>query len=206
MPASSAADSPLLGALAQARALGFLGPGAVEAHVEHAESFLRQLPLLGEGGRGLDLGSGGGIPGLVLAWHLPSWRWVLVDSARRRTSFLVAAAATLGLAGRVQVIRARAEALGHDPMHRLSYDTVTARSFAPPPVTAEVGGAFVCHGGVLLVADPPDQPGRWDRQMLAQLGLEDLGASATPAIRTLARVGALDDRYPRSTAFRRPLG
>src|SRR5688572_27267686 len=107
MPATPAEDEPLLRALATARALGFLGPGPVEAHVDHALAFQRVIAghEVGDGlGRGLDLGSGGGVPGLVLAWHLPCWTWTLVDVARRRTSFLAASVAELGMGDRVHVV------------------------------------------------------------------------------------------------------
>lgn len=200
-----AVDEPLFGALAKARALGFLGPGPVEAHIEHAEAFVRLVRARSLSGAGLDLGSGGGIPGLVLAWRLPEWRWTLVDIARRRTSFLVAAVAELGLAGRVTVVRDRAELLGHDPNHRAAYDVVTARSFAPPSVTAEVGGAFLRVGAALLVAEPPDNIDRWEPAVLQQLGLEDRGVTVAPAIRTLERVSPVRPDVPRETVFRKPL-
>ena len=181
----------------------------MEAHVDHALAFLRLVAggELGDGaGRGLDLGSGGGVPGLVLAWRLPRWTWVLVDVARRRTSFLVTAVADLGMGDRVHVVRAKAEDLAHDPTHRLAYDVVTARSFAPPAVTAEVGGAFVRMGGALLVAEPPDGLDRWDAVVLSGVGLENRGVTAFPAIRMLVRVGDLADGLPRAAVFRKPLG
>ena len=199
-------DDPLRGALATARALGFLGPGPIETHVEHADAFVRRVrELAGETGRGLDLGSGGGVPGLVLAWRLPGWSWTLVDVARRQTSFLAASVAQLGVGGRVSVVRARAELLGHDPLHRLAYDVVVVRSFAPPAVTAEVGGAFARVGGAVLVAEPPDDEGRWDPALLERLGLKDGGATSSPVLRTLVRVGEAPPDVPRETVFRKPL-
>src|SRR5687768_2128573 len=116
--------------LEEARQLGFLGPGPVTAHVEHAEAFVAAVPL--SPARALDLGSGGGVPGLLLAERWESSSWVLLDSHERRTAFLADAVARLGWAARVQVVRARAEVLGHDPGHRGQYDLVTARSFAAP--------------------------------------------------------------------------
>lgn len=156
-------------------------------------------------GRGLDLGSGGGVPGLVLACQLPGWRWALLDAARRRTSFLAAAVAELGLGDRVVVVRGRAEELAHDAAHRAAYDVVTARSFAPPPITAEIGAAFARRGGRLLVAEPPGDKDRWDPLLLARLGLEDRGATVAPAIRTLVRSGNVPDDLPRPSVFRQPL-
>lgn len=72
-----------------------------------------------------DLGSGAGLPGLVLAIALPGCRFVLVEPRRRRAGFLELAAERLGL-GNVSVAVARAEDLGEG-----EGDVVTARAFAP---------------------------------------------------------------------------
>jgi 16S rRNA (guanine527-N7)-methyltransferase len=181
-----ASDEELLGALADARALGFLGPGPVERHLEHALAFA--AAIAGAKGRGLDLGSGGGVPGLVLAARLPDWTWTLLDAARRRTSFLVAKVAALDLAGRVHVVRGRADVLAEDPSHREAYDLVTARSFGTPAVTSEAARPFLRQGGRLVVSEPPGAPDRWDDAALHALGLRSVSATTAPfALRTFER-------------------
>lgn len=186
----------VLGALAEARALGFLGPGPLEAHVASADAFAEALgPLVG---RALDLGSGGGVPGLLLAARYPEVRWTLLDRRRRRTSFLARAVAGLGWVGRVEVLRAPAEEAAHDPTRRERYALVTARSFGAPAITAELGVGFLTPDGRLAVAEPPEpDAGRWPQAGLDQLGLvRTVGEHRSVVV--LQRVGPLDPRTPRS--------
>ena len=70
-------DAALIDALERSRSLGFLGPGPVTAHVEHARGY---LSYVADGGTVLDLGSGGGVPGLVLAHDRPDGHFVLLDA------------------------------------------------------------------------------------------------------------------------------
>ena len=60
--------------LERARSLGFLGPGSVASQYEHAQRFLAGIP---PEATVLDLGSGGGLPGLVIATELPATTGVL---------------------------------------------------------------------------------------------------------------------------------
>lgn len=166
-------DHELLAVLEQSRRLGFLGPGEVTAHLEHAVAMGRAV----EGGlscdAALDLGSGGGIPGLVLARLTPDCVWTLLDSQERRTEFLAKAVNELGLAERVAVVRARAEDIGRRPEHREHYRLVTSRSFGPPGVTAECASPLLAIGGRLVVSEPPaNVGGRWPSAPLLELGLE----------------------------------
>ena len=189
-------DDRLLGALAEARALGFLGPGPIEAHVGSATTFVEALGPL-DGVRGLDLGSGGGVPGLVLAERYPTVAWVLVDNQRRRTSFLARVVAELGWVGRVTVIRAPAEELAHDDTHRGRYDVVTSRSFGPPATTAEIAAGFLAEGGRLAVAEPPAwDERRWPAEPLRRWGLERRSSDGEP-VAVFERTGALDGATPR---------
>jgi precorrin-6B methylase 2 len=184
----------VLGALAEARALGFLGPGPLEAHVESAAAFERALgPLEGPA---LDLGSGGGVPGLLLAAAYPDVRWVLLDKHRRRTSFLARAVADLGWVGRVEVVRAAAEEAGRDPRWREAFVAVVARSFGPPAMTAEIGVAFLQPAGRLVVGEPPEaDAARWPAEPLRELGLELISVGR---VAVLGRRGGLDEAVPRS--------
>jgi 16S rRNA (guanine527-N7)-methyltransferase len=78
-------DDRLLGLLARARDLGFFGPGPVLDQLAHAEAFVSAIAA--RPGPVLDLGSGGGLPGLVLAVRRPDLEVVLVDSAAKRVAF-----------------------------------------------------------------------------------------------------------------------
>lgn len=191
-------SAPLVEVLHEAKALGFLGPGPIEDHLAHAAGFVVAAPA--PPARFLDLGSGGGVPGLVLALEWPDAEAVLLDSSSKRTSFLRRAATVLGLSERAHVLPARAEVAGRDPQWRARFDLVVARSFGPPALTAEYGAAFLEPGGALLVSDPPHGAARWDVQLLEPLGLSV--APVEGPIRRLVLAGTYPPEFPR----RRPRG
>jgi 16S rRNA (guanine527-N7)-methyltransferase len=186
-------DAPLLEVLEESKRLGFLGPGPVQDHIDHAHGFLAAVAAAP--GRFLDLGSGGGVPGLVLALAWTEAEGVLLDASSRRTAFLRRATIGLGIAGRVAVVTARAEEAAHDPALRATFDVVTARGFAPPSRTAEYGAAFLRTGGTLLVSEPPQDTERWETVDLGALGLE-LG-NETGSIRSLVQRAAYPSERPR---------
>ena len=97
----------------------------------------------------IDVGSGGGLPGLPLKLARPELSLTLLEANRRKAAFLVQAAAKLGLPD-VEVIGARAEDAGRDPRHREAYDVATARALASMPVLAELCLPLVRVGGRLL--------------------------------------------------------
>ncbi|HVA04311.1 MAG TPA: RsmG family class I SAM-dependent methyltransferase [Acidimicrobiales bacterium] len=202
--------------LGQARSLDLLGPMALDEQVDHALGFAHAFEQARADdptpGRWLDLGSGGGLPGLVLAQYWPSTPAVLLDSAERRTTFLAEASAELGWAERVQVIRARAEDAGSlDSDLRALFDVVWARSFGSPPVTAECAAPFLKPGGLLVVSEPPG-PGqavaRWPRDGLAQLGQEPLTTvGGRFGYQVILQATACPQRFPRRSgvATKRPV-
>jgi 16S rRNA (guanine527-N7)-methyltransferase len=200
------ADEALVGLLERSRDLGFLGPGPIEPHIEHARRFAVALGEI-RPGRALDLGSGGGLPGLVLVSAWPTTDWCLLDANQRRTEFLQHAVDVLGLAGRVHVVRGRAEELAHEPELRGGFDLVVARSFGKPAVTAECAAGFLSIGGSLVVSEPPDaaDDARWDRDGLGELGLEDAGQQA--GCQVLRAIARCPDRFPRRVGIpaKRPL-
>lgn len=199
----------LHGVLAEARDLGFLGPGPVEGHIEHAAGFVQAA---GEPhpSRVVDLGSGGGIPGLALALAWPKASFCLLDSSERRALFLARAAAALKLERRVAVAHARAEEVGRDPAWRAWADLVVARSFGPPAVTAECAAPLLGVGGRLIVSEPPEEKGqRWPEEQLAQLGLRPVGRfeQAFSRFQVLRQDEACPETYPRRVGIpgKRPL-
>lgn len=187
--------------LEEARDLGFLGPGPVTFHVEHARAY---VPLLaGVHGAALDLGAGGGVPGLVLAAERPDLAWTFLDGMQKRTAFLERAVARLGLAN-VTVRTARAEEV---PDLRGAFDAVVARSFAAPAVTAECAAPLLRVGGRLIVSEPPDGEGdRWSGAEVLGLG-PPLLVPGPPALVVLVQERPCPDRYPRRTGIpaKRPL-
>src|SRR5690606_30803796 len=119
--------SALQDVLERAHRLGFLGPGPIDPHVDHARAFARAVGEAPD--QAADLGSGGGVPAFVLIHHWPESRWWLIESRERRAAFLAEAVVALGAAGRVEVLHARAEDVGRDPVRREACGLVTARSF-----------------------------------------------------------------------------
>lgn len=202
-------DRPVLEQLAESQCRGFVGPGRVEDHVAHASAFAQAA--LKVPARVLDLGSGGGLPGLVLAClHWTDADWVLLDANERRTDFVVTMVARLELGERVRVLRARAEVAGREDRWRYRFDAVVARSFGPPAVTAECASPFLGAGGQLLVSEPPvPVVGRWSAPGLAALGLRDHGRvdTAGGGVRVLRQVEDCPGRFPRRVGqpAKRPL-
>jgi 16S rRNA (guanine527-N7)-methyltransferase len=96
-----------------------------------------QLNEAGRALRCLDVGTGGGVPGLALAIALPAARFTLVDSVGRKAEAVRAMATSLGLQDHVTVRWERAEATGRDPSCRGRQHWAMARAVAAAPVVAE---------------------------------------------------------------------
>lgn len=207
---SAATREVLLQLLGEARRLGFLGPGPIEPHLSRSLAFAVAWDRRRSShpAHVLDLGSGGGLPGLVLGCVWPTAELVLLDANRRRTKFLESTVAALPRAGPVSVLTGRAEELAHGSL-REQFDYVTARSFAPPAVTAECGAGFLACGALLSVADPPGgKTARWPEQGLSRLGLTLLGyVDAGATIASFCRTAPVDPRVPRGVGIpqKRPL-
>jgi 16S rRNA (guanine527-N7)-methyltransferase len=218
--ADEGAPSPtlLIEILAEARQAGFLGPGPVEPQIRHAEGFAliaRRLaasgpprPLL------VDLGSGGGLPGLVVAAQWTEASVDLLEAGGRRAAFLEQAVGRLELAERVSVLHERAEVSGRQSGRRGAYDGALARSFGRPAVVAECGAPLLKAGGWLVVSEPPaaardaEEDTRWPPGPLRQFGLEPLGVVHEEfEYRTLRQVELCPDRFPRRNGVpaKRPL-
>lgn len=184
----------------------------------HLLDALAALPVLDELAprSALDLGSGGGVPGIVLAIAQPMVQWTLVDSVRKKVDALSGFAAALGLPN-VTTIAGRAETMGRDRAHRAAYDVVTARACAALPVLAEYALPLVRRGGLLVAWKGPIGPeemaaGAAASRMLGggqperrPSGVESLGDHAFVIV---AKVAPTPERFPRRPGEpgRRPLG
>ncbi|MCZ7535588.1 MAG: class I SAM-dependent methyltransferase [Acidimicrobiia bacterium] len=154
----------LLGILENAKEKGFLGPGDLSAHLRHAEGLARIVEeTLGSAGGPeelCDLGSGGGIPGLVMACRWPETCCTLIEVGHRRCEALREALEVLGVGDRVRVVEGRAEETAREADLREGFPVLVARSFGRPAVTAEIAAGLVAVGGILVVSDPPGRRGR----------------------------------------------
>jgi 16S rRNA (guanine527-N7)-methyltransferase len=127
--------------------------------------------------RAVDVGSGAGFPALPLAILRPDLAFTLVESIRKKVTFLRHAARSLGLAG-VAVVQARAEALARDPAHAGRYDVGFARAAAPLAEQAALVAPFLAPGG-RFVAQAGALPAE-AVQAAERAGLQRLGETPSP--------------------------
>ena len=158
------------------------------------------------GARVVDIGSGGGVPGLVMAILRPDLRVTLIESDRRKAGFLLQAAAVCECP-QVRVDPRRAEEVGHDPAHREAYDLAVSRATASAPVLCELALPLLHAGGrlVALVADAEADAGIAAAAASACGG--GVPAALAPGILSITKVAPTPELYPRRAGMpaRRPL-
>lgn len=101
-----------------------------------------------EQGRLIDIGSGGGLPAMILAIACPKLRVTMVDSVGKKCRFLSEAGINLNLD--IEVINGRAEELAHLPIHRARFDLATARAVGTLKLTMELCQPFLKVGGAFI--------------------------------------------------------
>src|SRR5207302_7533475 len=125
-------------------------PGLVAGPAEElVEDSLVLLDHLGDARRLVDVGSGGGLPGLPLKIARPDLVVTLVEADQAKAAFLIQACVRLELAG-VEVLARRAEDVGRDPQYREVFDVAVARALARMPTLVELCLPLVRVGGTLL--------------------------------------------------------
>ena len=157
--------------LAAAQRLGTLGDRPIPEVIKHARQFVAALPPSAH--LVIDIGTGAGVPGLVIADDRPDLELVLVDRRETRMDALARGVAAVGLTDRVQVITADVEKLGRLPEHHEKYDVVVCRGFGSPEVTAPLARPLLKNGGTLIVSEPPSpDPSRWPHDLIEKAGFE----------------------------------
>lgn len=189
--------------------------GVETVHFLDALSLL-DLPEVVGADRLVDVGSGGGLPAVVLAIALPEVAVTALDSARKKCAFVEAARDALGLAN-LEVVCARAEEAGRSLL-REAFDVAVARAVAALPVLSELamplvrpGGAFVAAKGALSNQE----------RMEGEAALGILGSDRNRLVRARSfdgaenrwlfvatKVRATPETYPRRPGVpeKRPLG
>ena len=185
-----------------------------EVATAHVVDSLSAVPLLRARGidRFVDLGSGGGYPGLPLAVAVPGARALLLEPIAKKARFLETVVEATGVGGAVDVAAVRAEALASDPRHRGRWPAVTVRAVGSLPELVELAFPLLDRGGLLVA---------WKRGDLrtelaaARRAVDALGGGT---LETLApdvpglprhrlvlatRTGSVPDAYPRDPAVRR---
>jgi 16S rRNA (guanine527-N7)-methyltransferase len=137
------------------RAVQLVAPSTLNAvWTRHIADSLQLLPLLGGAKEVVDVGSGGGFPGLVLAIAAPSKKFHLIESDTRKASFLREAARVADAAA--EIYAARVESVAKQITTAIH--SVTARAFAPLPRLLELTAPFLeaCAQGVFLKSQDID--------------------------------------------------
>ncbi len=124
-----------------------------ERHVFEAAAVGRLLAPA-PGSRWLDLGTGGGLPGLALAVVYPDVSWTLVDATQKKIRAVAGFADDLGLQN-VVAVHGRAERLAHEARFRGQFSGVVSRAVAPLPTLAELARGFLGDGGELAAVKGP---------------------------------------------------
>ncbi|MCB0999914.1 MAG: class I SAM-dependent methyltransferase [Acidimicrobiales bacterium] len=161
--------------LAEIQRRGAIGRGSIDDAVAHADGFVTALPALPPGARLIDLGSGGGLPGLVIASRRPDLQITLVERRHKRADLLAFGVRALDLGDRVRVIADDVTHAAAAGVLDLPAAVVTARSFAAPEVITAMVNRLLGTPGWLLVSEPPSGPSRWPAAMLDQARLRDEG-------------------------------
>lgn len=121
----------------------------MEVAEKHMVDALAVMPYIPKGSRLLDIGSGGGFPGIPARIADPTLSVTLVDAVRKKVSFLKHAARTLKLSG-VEAIHARAEELSEEEGRGQGYDVVTSRAFSAMDVFVPMAFPFLKPGGRIV--------------------------------------------------------
>lgn len=144
---------------------------------QHLLDSLAVVPAFARAENVLDVGAGGGLPGIVLAIARPDMAVTLVDTVQKKCAFLTQVKAELGLTN-VSVQHARVEALQAGP-----FDVITSRAFAELADFVNWSGHLLAPGGrfIALKGQRPDDeiarlPAGWRVTAVQALQVPELGA------------------------------
>lgn len=186
----------------------------IAAATAHVVDSLAAVPLLRQTGtvRFLDLGSGGGLPGIPLAAALPAEEALLVEPIGKKARFLTTALGAVGMTDRISVAVARAEALARDRGHRGRWPAVTARAVASTAELVELAFPLLADGGRLVAWKRGDLDAELRAAHVAvrALGGGDIQVQdvSVPGLLdhrlvVVTRRGSVPDTFPREPGARR---
>jgi len=158
------------------------------------------------GARVIDVGTGGGVPGVPIAVMRPDLHVTLLDSDQRKAAFLTHVVGVLEL-GNVAVVCARAEEVARREGMRESFDVAVSRALAPPPVMCELLLPFVRAGGVAATLVGDAEAACRDSVHAARVLGGGVPRSAPGEVLLVDKVAPTPDDYPRRAGvpLRKPL-
>lgn len=163
------AEEGLIAILSAARTLGTLGSAPVDTVIRHALGFAHALD--GVSGTVLDLGTGAGVPGLIVAAARPDLRLVLVDRRAARIDALTRGIRRQHWGDRIEALCADVSGLVGSAVHEGQYAAAVSRGFGPPEETLRYAARAVADGGRVVISEPPQASGsRWDGDTLLAAG------------------------------------
>ncbi len=167
-------DTRLLAALEVIQARGAIGERSLIDAVRHADRFVDVCP---SGAQSVvDLGSGGGLPAVVIAWRRDDVTMTMVERRATRADLLRRAVISLGLGERCTVREVDVAAVCEDSPGL--FGVVTSRSFGDIATTTRFAERLLAPGGVALISEPPtDRSAQWaavlaDHESLTDEGLD----------------------------------
>lgn len=173
-----------------------------EAWTRHILDSLTLLPLLAEAEvrTAVDVGAGGGLPGIPLAVCLPDVQFTLIETTGKKAHFLENATKQLSL-DNVTVVNDRAETLGQDRRYRELFDAVLARAVGPLNVLTELTIPLARVGGLIFAikGQRADEELAAAKQALYKLHAHHTDTIATPTGRIvmIQKVRKTPREYPR---------
>lgn len=164
----------LVEVLTRAQELGFIGVEPINQYIDHSMAHL-DAACLSSTEIWCDLGSGGGIPGLIVASIVPELELVLIDRGEKRVRFLESAIEILGYQNRVKAVLGDVTELAHLQKFREKFDGIFSRSFGTPAIVAECSAGLLKRNGKLVVSEPPVAASkRWPLGGLRELGFTEI--------------------------------
>jgi 16S rRNA (guanine527-N7)-methyltransferase len=179
-----------------------------EKHIPDALAVL-EFWAVEPGMRGVDIGTGGGLPGLVLAESLPGVEFTLMDATAKKIDAVKEVAAEAGLKN-VQCVAGRFEDLAHEARYREQFDFATARAVAELPVLLEYATGFLKVGGRFYAWKSMEYSDELEASATAQkiLGLEfvrahnySLPGGEGRSVLEFVKVRPLSGEYPRKNGM-----
>ena len=151
-----------------------------ERHIAEAAHVAGRLGSLGQE-RWIDVGTGGGLPGLVVAVMRPRAEVVLLDATRKKTDAVARFIEALDVPN-ASTVTGRAEELARQASHRGAFDGALARAVGSITVSVELTRGFVRDGGAIVVVRGEDGPRCVDivGRFAGSLGVRDVHAEAVP--------------------------